>query len=95
MLTTDKLQLSLDVLDDESDGHFVVSSTGNDNVGMCHQWRNVVLKARLHKRGILLEDAFEFASTLRNVAPQTTSQSNIRVRVHKHLHIQQLQQKNR
>lgn len=87
----DQLQLRLDVLHDEADGHLVVAAARHDYVGVRHQRRDVVLERRLDEVGVLLQHALQVATAHRDVAPQTTRQSDVRVRVHKHFHVQQLQ----
>ena len=85
-----ELQLGLDVLYDEGDGHFVIAAARDDDIGVGHQRCDVVFERRFHEARVLLQNALQFPAALRNVPAQTARQSNVRVRVHKHFHVQKL-----
>lgn len=63
---------------------------GHHDVGHLHGGLDVLLKGRLHKLLVLLDDAHDVAPTLHDVALQPPHQTDVGVRVHKHLHVQEL-----
>lgn len=68
---------------------FFLTSWHND-ISQPHSWLDVLLKRRLHKLVILLDDAFDVPSTLCDVPAQSTHQPDVGVCVHKDFHIQEL-----
>lgn len=67
-----------------------VRTTWNHNVSQAHGRFNVLLESWLDKLVVLFDDTFDFSPPLCNISPQPADQPDVRVCVHKYLHIQQL-----
>lgn len=65
-------------------------TTWHHNISQAHGGFNVLLKCRLDKLIVLLDDAFNVSASLCNIPPQPTHQPDVRVCVNKNLHVQQL-----
>lgn len=65
-------------------------TTWYHNISQSHGGLNVLLKGWLHKLVVLFDDALDVSAPLCNVPPQSPHQADVRVRVHKDLHVQQL-----
>ncbi|RUS79255.1 hypothetical protein EGW08_012985, partial [Elysia chlorotica] len=87
---THRLQLVVHMQHYQVDGHVVLSPFGNDDVCRLHVRLNVVLKRRLHKLHVLLQNTLGVATSLGNVSPEPPRQTDVGVRVHKHFHVHHL-----
>lgn len=67
-----------------------VRTTWYHNIGQTHGGFNVLLKRWLDKLVVLFDDTVNVSSPLCNVPPQPANQADVRVCVHKNLHVQQL-----
>ncbi len=65
-------------------------TTWHHDICQAHGGFNVLLKSWLDKLVVLLDDTFDVSSPLCNISPQPTHQPDVRVCVHKNLHVQQL-----
>lgn len=65
-------------------------TTWHHNISEAHGWFNVLLKRWFDKLVVLFDDTFKVSSPLCNISPQPTHQPDVRVCVHKNLHVQQL-----
>lgn len=70
-------------------------TSGHHDVSWLHRGLDVLLKRRLHKLIVLFDDAADVPPTLGNVPLEPPDQTDVRVRVHKHLHVQQLADRKR
>lgn len=82
-----QLQLRLDVLNDKADCYFVGAASRDDDIGMGHERRYVVIERGLHERIVLFEDAFQLASAVRYVALETACQTNVWIGIHEYFHV--------
>ena len=64
---------------------------GHHDVGDLHGGLDVLLEGWLHKLVVLLDDTHDVAPTFHDVALQPPHQPDVRVRVHKHFHVQELE----
>lgn len=64
---------------------------GHHDVGDLHGGLDVLLEGRLHKLVVLLDDPCNIAPALHDVALQPPHQTDVGVRVHKHFHVQELE----
>lgn len=87
-LEASQLQLRVDMLDNQLDRDHVAGSARNDNIRVCHRRRNVIAVRRLHHRRVLFQHTLQIPPTLLNVPLQTPRQTDVRIRVHKDLHVQ-------
>mmetsp|Transcript_1399 Transcript_1399/g.5694 ORF Transcript_1399/g.5694 Transcript_1399/m.5694 type:complete len:234 (-) Transcript_1399:800-1501(-) len=81
-------ELCSNVLDDEIDGHRVLSlRPRNDDIGIFLARRHKGVEHRLHERRVLCDDAIDASSSIHGVSLQPPRQSQIIVRVHEHFHV--------
>lgn len=66
-------------------------TSGYDDVSMAHGGGDAVVIGGLHKLIILLEHAVEVTTPLRDVTAESSRQTDVGVRVDKHLHVAQLE----
>lgn len=74
----------------ERPGMTRASTSGHHDVGRLHRGFDVLLERRLHKLVVLFDDAADVPPALRDVPLQPPNEADVRVRVHEHLHVQQL-----
>lgn len=65
-------------------------TTWHHNIRQAHGGFNVLLKRWLDKFVVLFDDTLNVSAPFCNIPPQTTHQPDVRVCVHKNLHVQQL-----
>ena len=87
---TYRLHLRLNMLNNEADGHFVLSATGYNNVGVNLLWGYVEIVRRFHEAVVLTQNAHEITPTLSYISLQAASEPDVRIRVHEHFNVQQL-----
>lgn len=75
-------------------GQSTLTSRHHDVSGL-HRGLDVLLKRWFHKLVVLLDDAADVAPALGNVPLEPPDQTDVRVCVHKDLHVQQLEDKKR
>ncbi len=89
-MVTHRLHLRLHVLNDEADGHLVLTAAGDDDVGVNYLRSDVEVVRRLDEAVVLGQDADEVATALSNVPLQPAREPDVRVRVHEDFHVQEL-----
>lgn len=65
-------------------------TSGYHNVSQTHRRLDVLFERRLHKFIILLDDALDVPPSFSDVPSEPPYQPDVRVRVHKDLHVQEL-----
>lgn len=87
------LQLAVHVLHDQVDGHCIPAPSWHHDVRQAHGGLDVLVKGRLDKLVVLLDDPCDVAAALADVPPQPPHEADVRVCVHEDLHVQELQQR--
>lgn len=66
-------------------------TSGHHDVGQAHGGLDVLVKGWLDKLVVLLDDTHNVAATLTDVPAKPSHKADIRVRIHKDLHVQELE----
>lgn len=67
-------------------------TTWHHDVSQAHGGLDVLLKRRLDKLVVLLDDALDVSAPFGNVPPEPTHEPDVRVGIHEYFHVQQLRE---
>lgn len=83
-------QLAVNMLHNQVNGYCVPTPSGHHDICQAHGGLDVLIESRFDKLVVLLDDTLNVPASLTDVPTQPPYQSDVRVCVHKDLHVQKL-----
>lgn len=75
---------------DQIDSHEIVCSSRDDDVRILFGRKTELLKGRLHKGDVLVQNLLQLSASLTDVPQHSSREARVWVRVHKQLHLEQI-----
>lgn len=78
------------MLNDQIDRDMIISTTGNDHIGVFLRWQTKLLERWLDMVGIAGEDMFQISTVFFHVTEDTTRQTRVCIGVDKEFHLEKI-----